>query len=87
MALMDQPTIAVLSAESTPVSSPASATARRLVAASVSPNTRETYARALRQIDAWRARHPLDDSTLAGYLAAHYSAGATATQGAVARYL
>ena len=99
------------SAESVPVSTPASPTTRRLVAASVSPNTRETYARALRQVDAWRDGHPITDTRLAGYLAAlydagrtpscaavaavrfrarlvaHYSAGATAEQGAVACYL
>ena len=55
------------SAESVPVSTPASPTTRRLVAASVSPNTRETYVRALRQVDAWRDGHPITDTRLAGH--------------------
>ena len=43
-----------------------SSTTRRLVASSVSPNTRESYTSALRQFDTWRGRRPLDDATLAG---------------------
>ena len=42
--------------------------ARRLAAASVSPNTRRAYAGALRRLDAWLAGRRLDDATLAGYL-------------------
>ena len=113
---MDHNTLAASSLDPSPITSPTtpapSSTARRLVAAAVSPNTRESYRRALRQVDAWRGRRPLDDATLAAYLAvlydagrtpssavavaavrfrarmvAHYSAGATAEQGAVARYL
>ena len=61
-----------------------SATARRLVAASVSANTRDSYGRALRQFDAWRGRRPLDDSTLAAYLAVLYDAGRTPSSAAVA---
>ena len=52
-----------------------SSTTRRLVAASVSPNTRESYTRALRQFDTWRGRRPLDDATLAAYLADLYDSG------------
>ena len=40
------------------------ATARRLVEASVSPNTRRAYAGALGQLDPW-----LEDASLAAYLA------------------
>ena len=42
--------------------------ARRLAAASVSPNTRRAYAGALRRLDAWLAGRRLEDATLAGYL-------------------
>ena len=88
---------------SSPTTPAPSATARRLVAASVSPNTRESYSRALRQFDTWRGRRPLDDSTLAAYLAVLYDSGRSpsvaalavaadrgrgrAEHGAVARYL
>ena len=97
--VMDQATVPVSRAPSLPGPGLPSRTARRLAAASISPNTRESY------------RRPLDDATLAAYLAvfydagrtpssaavaavrfrarmvAHYSAGATAEQGAVACYL
>ena len=46
-------------------------------AASVSPNTRDTDARALRQFDAWRDHQAITDATLVGYLAALYAAGRT----------
>ena len=39
-------------------------TARRLVEASVSPNTRRAYAGALRRLDAWLDRRELDDAAL-----------------------
>ena len=81
---MNHPIPSHSSAESVPVSTPASPTTRRLVAASVSQNTRETYARALRQIDAWRDGHPITDTRLAGYLAALYDAGRTPSCAAVA---
>ena len=45
------------------------ATARRLVNASVSANTRRAYASALGQLDAWLDGRPLDDAALAAYLA------------------
>ena len=41
------------------------ATARRLVEASVSPNTRRAYAGALRRLDAWLDGRELHDVTLA----------------------
>ena len=44
-------------------------TARRLVEASVSPNTRRAYAGALRRLDAWLDGRPLHDVTLAAYRA------------------
>ena len=76
---MDHNTLAALSLDPSPSTSPTtpapSATARRLVAASVSPNTRDSYHRAVRQFDAWRGRCPLDDATLAAYLADLYDAG------------
>ena len=43
---------------------PPSTTARHLVNASLSDNTRRAYARALGQLDAW-----LEDDSLAAYLA------------------
>ena len=46
------------------------ATARRLVEASVSPNTRRAYAGALRRVDAWLDGRELHDVTLAAYRAA-----------------
>ena len=56
-----------------------------LVAASVSTNTRETYARALRQIDVWRDGQPITDTRLAGYLAALYDASRTPSRTATDR--
>ena len=44
------------------------ATARRLVDASVGDNTSRTYAGALGQLDAWLAGQKLDDAALAAYL-------------------
>ena len=44
-------------------------TARRLVNASVSDNTRRAYAGALGQLDAWLDGRRLDDASLAAYLA------------------
>ena len=48
---------------------PPTATARRLVDASVSANTRRGYAGALSQLDAWLNSRQLDDAALAAYLA------------------
>ena len=52
-----------------------SATARRLVDASLSPNTRRAYAGALGQLDAWLAGRPLDDVSLAACLAELHDGG------------
>ena len=45
------------------------ATARRLVNASLSDNTRRAYAGTLGQLDAWLDGRRLDDAALAAYLA------------------
>ena len=45
------------------------ATARRLVNASLSDNTRRTYVGALGQLYAWHDGRRLDDAALAAYLA------------------
>ena len=57
-----------------PLERPA-ATARRLAAASLSPNTRRAYAGALHRLDAWLDHRDLDDATLALYLAELHDAG------------
>ena len=51
------------------------ATARRLAEASVSPNTRRAYSGALRRLDAWLDGRPLEDATLAAYLAELHDQG------------
>ena len=53
-------------------------TARRLVEASVSENTRRPYAGALRRLDAWLDGRELHDVTLAAYLAELHDAGRAA---------
>ena len=60
------------------------ATARRLVNASLSDNTRRTYAGALGQLDAWLDGQRLDDATLAAYLAELHDAGRAASSAAMA---
>ena len=60
------------------------ATARRLVEASVSDNTRRAYAGALRQLDAWLDGRRLDDAALAAYLAKLHDAGRAAPSAAAA---
>ena len=50
-------------------------TARRLAAASISPNTRRAYSGALRRLDAWLAGRRLDDQALAAYLAELHDQG------------
>ena len=57
-------------------------TARRLVEASVSPNTRRAYAGALRRLDAWLGSRELHDVTLAAYLAELHDAGSGGSRGA-----
>ena len=54
--------------------SPPTATARRLVDASLSANTRRAYAGALGQFDAWINSRQLDDAALAAYLAEAHDA-------------
>ena len=63
---------------------PPAATARRLVEASVSPNTRRAYAWALRRLDAWLDRRPLHDVTLAAYLAELHDAGRASSSASMA---
>ena len=60
------------------------ATARRLVDASVSANTRRAYAGALRRLDAWLAGRPLDDVSLAAYIAELYDGGRASSSAAMA---
>ena len=86
---MDHLTVARIDPEPRSISIPddrprQAPTARRLVAASISPNTRESYRRALRQFDTWRGRRPPDDSTLAAYLAVVYDAGRSPSVAALA---
>ena len=59
-------------------------TARRLVEASVSENTRRAYAGALRRLDAWLDGRPLHDVTLAAYLAELHDAGRASSSAAMA---
>ena len=57
-------------------------TARRLVEASVSPNTRRAYAGALRRLDIWLDGRELHDVTLAAYLAELHDAGRASSSSA-----
>ena len=59
-------------------------TARRLVEAAVSPNTRRAYAGALRRLDAWLDGRELHDVTLAAYLAELHDAGRASSSAAMA---
>ena len=59
-------------------------TARRLVEASVSPNTRRVYAGALRRLDAWLDGRELDDTALAAYLAELHDAGRASSSASMA---
>ena len=59
-------------------------TARRLVEASVSPNTRRAYAGALRRLDAWLDGRELDDMALAAYLAELHDAGRASSSASMA---
>ena len=52
-----------------------SPTARRLAEASLSLNTRRAYSGALRRLDAWLDGRPLEDATLAAYLAELHDQG------------
>ena len=75
---------AVVSAE-TALGRP-TATARRLVDDSLSPNTRRAYvyAGALSQLDAWLAGRGLDDAALAANLAELHDASRAASSAAMA---
>ena len=75
--------LAVIAPTGTAISRP-TATARRLVDASVSANTRGAYAGALGQLDAWLAGQKLDDAALAAYLAELHDAGRAASSAAMA---
>ena len=66
--------LAVIVSAETTIGRP-TATARRLVNASVSDNTRRAYAGALGQLDAWLDGRQLDDAALAAYLAQLHDAG------------
>ena len=59
-------------------------TARRLVEASVSPNTRRAYASALRLLNAWLDGRELDDVALAAYLAELHDAGRASSSASMA---
>ena len=59
-------------------------TARRLVEASVSPNTRRAYAGALGRLDAWLDGRKLDDVALAAYLAELHDAGRASSSASMA---
>ena len=59
------------------------ATARRLVEASISANTRRTYAGALGRLDAWLDGRQLEDASLAAYLAVLHDAGRAAASASV----
>ena len=63
---------------------PAATTARRLVEASVSPNTRRAYASALRRLDVWLDGRELHDVTLAAYLAELHDAGRASSSASMA---
>ena len=59
-------------------------TARRLAEASLSPNTRRAYSGALRRLDAWLDGRPLEDATLAAYLAELHDQGRAPASAATA---
>ena len=59
-------------------------TARRLAEASLSPNTRRAYSGALRRLDAWLDGRPLEDQTLAAYLAELHDQGRAAPSASTA---
>ena len=67
-----------------PRSAQPTATARRLVEASVSQNTRRAYAGALRRLDAWLDRREFHDVTLAAYLAGLHDAGRASSSASMA---
>ena len=80
---MVKDSLAVIAPTGTAVGRP-TATAHRLVNASVSANTRRAYAGALGQLDAWLDGLRLDDAALAAYLAELHDAGRAASSAAMA---
>ena len=80
---MGKDSLAQIAPAGTAVGRP-TATARRLVDASVSTNTRRAYAGALGRLDAWLAGRRLDDAALAAYLAELHDAGRAASSAAMA---
>ena len=80
---MGNDSLATIAPTGTAIGRP-TATARRLVDASVSTNTRRAYAGALGQLDAWLDGRRLDDATLAAYLAELHDAGRAASSAATA---
>ena len=60
------------------------ATARRLVEASVSENTRRAYAGALRRLDTWLDGRELDDAELTAYVAELHDAGRASSSASMA---
>ena len=81
--IMGKDSLAQIASADTAIGPP-TATARRLVDASVSANTRRAYAGALGQLDGWLAGQKLDDAALAAYLAELHDAGRAASSAATA---
>ena len=73
LCIMVKDSLAQIAPAETAISRP-TATARKLVEASISPNTRRAYAGALGQLDAWLDGRQLDDAALAAYLAERHDA-------------
>ena len=80
---MGNDSLAVIAPTETAIGPP-STTARRLVDASVSANTRQAYAGALGRLDAWLDGRQIDDAALAAYLAELHDAGRAASSAAMA---
>lgn len=79
---MADDSLTVIARAGTAVDRP-TATARRLVEASVSAHTRRAYAGALQQLDARLAVRQLKDAALAAYLAELHDAGRAASSAAM----
>ena len=62
----------------------ATPTTRRLADASISRNTRRAYLGALARLDAWRGTAPVDDASLAAYLAHVFESGRAPATAAIA---
>ena len=81
--IMVKDSLAVIAPSETAIGH-SSVTARRLVNASLSDNTRRAYAGALGQLDAWLDGLRLDDAALAAYLAELHDGGRAASSAAMA---